>query len=57
MKHIKLFEELNDKDSYTISCCKCKKVEDTFTKDENPNDFGWTKYRNKWYCKPCFDNL
>lgn len=40
MKHIKLFEELNDKDSYTISCCKCKKVEDTFTKDENPNDFG-----------------
>jgi transposase-like protein len=39
---------------FTINCNKCKKVEDTFTADEKPEDFGWIKYRGKWYCASCY---
>jgi hypothetical protein len=40
-------------DEFTITCSKCKEIEDTFSLNEIPTDYGWLKYRNKWYCKPC----
>ena len=42
-----------DREKMTIRCSKCKAVEDTFEAEENPEDFGYTKIRNKWYCTPC----
>ncbi len=42
--------------SYTIVCNKCKSIEDTFEKDENPEDFGWFPNRKKWYCPACSHN-
>ena len=42
-----------NKNSFTISCSKCKKIEDTFENDEKPEDYGWTFHRKKWYCGPC----
>lgn len=39
--------------TFTISCNKCKKIEDTFKPHEKPEDFGWTLHRKKWYCLSC----
>lgn len=44
---------INEDNTFTISCSKCKKIEDTFEKDEKPEDFGWILHRNRWYCGPC----
>jgi len=49
--------EINEDDTYTISCSKCKKVEDTFEKDEKPDDFNWVLYRKKWYCPSCRNDI
>jgi hypothetical protein len=38
---------LDREDKYTITCGKCKKYEDTFTKNEKPEDFDWIFHRNK----------
>jgi hypothetical protein len=43
--------------SYTVSCKKCKSMEDTFTKNEKSEDYGWFLHRNKWYCPPCSHNF
>lgn len=48
MKYIKTFEE-NIK-SETIECSgKNCHIADTFEENENPEDYGYIKYRNKWY--------
>lgn len=39
--------------TYTLFCPKCKKIEDEFNEKEKPEDFGWFKHRNKWYCPSC----
>lgn len=45
--------EIFDDDSYTITCHKCKALEDTFAKNENPEEYGWSFIKNKWYCSAC----
>jgi hypothetical protein len=48
MKYIKTFEE--NAESETIKCCgKNCNIADEFSVNENPEDFGFIKYRNKWY--------
>ena len=44
-----------DMESYTISCARCKKIEDTFivSDGDKPEDYGWVFRRNKWYCVSC----
>ena len=46
-------KNINNDGTYTVSCSKCKQIEDTFEKDEKPEDFNWVFYRNKWYCSSC----
>ena len=43
-------------DNLYVSCAKCKLIEDTFVNGEIPNEYGWTYYRKKWYCKYCYNS-
>lgn len=54
----KFIEFINeDETKYTLICSKCKSVEDTFTKDEKIEDFGWSQKGKKVYCPSCTKDL
>jgi hypothetical protein len=46
----KLKEKNSGNKKITTLCSGCKKVQDEFFGDENPEDFGWIYYKKKWYC-------
>lgn len=56
---ISMTEDINNISNHeiTISCAKCKQLEDTFTMDEKPEDYGWFKKGSKWYCDGCSQKI
>lgn len=48
MKYLKTYEEQQSEERIECAGKNCN-IADTFTDDENPEDFGYIKYRNKWY--------